>query len=137
MPLDPRSRLMFDYEVEDTRNELELMETAENFHDPAELIEEFMQTLVLLVERQPAASAKVLRLMVLSLSLENESLAARALEQLLDFLELPGDLLRYLIIHIQISPTDFAPSGSGARILHWSGAQQREKDMQMMGVAEQ
>ena len=49
-----------------------------------------MQTLVLLIERQPAASAKVLRLMVLCLSFENENLATRALEQLLDFLEAGG-----------------------------------------------
>ena len=49
-----------------------------------------MQTLVLLIGRQPAASAKVLRLMVLCLSFENENLATRALEQLLDFLEAGG-----------------------------------------------
>ena len=48
----------------------------------------------------------------------------------------PGELLRYLMIHISISPTAFAPSGAGARILHWSTAQQREKDMEMMGMAE-
>ena len=49
-----------------------------------------MQTLMLLVERQPAAAPKVLRLLVLTLSLENEGLAQRALEQLLDLLEAGG-----------------------------------------------
>ena len=103
VPIDPRGRIMFDIEVEDARNELELMEDAdadettevksehgEDFREPPELIEEFMQTLVLLIERQPAASAKVLRLMVLCLSFENEGLSTRALEQLLDFLEAGG-----------------------------------------------
>ena len=46
-----------------------------------------MQSLMLLVERQPAAAHKVLRLIVLSLSLENEELAKRSLAQLLDLLE--------------------------------------------------
>ena len=54
---------------------------------PADIIEEFIQTLVLLVERQHAAGPKVLRLMVLCLSLQNEGLADRALGQLLDFLD--------------------------------------------------
>ena len=61
VPIDPRGRIMFDIEVEDARNELELMEAAdadetaevksehgEDFREPPELIEEFMQTLVLL-----------------------------------------------------------------------------------------
>jgi hypothetical protein len=38
----------------------------------------------------------------------------------------PGELLRYLMLHIKISPTDYAPSGAGSRILHWSSARQRE-----------
>ena len=46
-----------------------------------------MQSLMLLVERQPAAAHKVLRLIVLSLSLENEELVKRSLAQLLDLLE--------------------------------------------------
>ena len=100
IPIDHRGRVMFDYEAEDTRNELELMEAEENdeaedkksehgtdFRPPADIIEEFMQTLMLLVERQPAAAPKVLRLLVLALSLENEKLAERALEQMLDLLE--------------------------------------------------
>ncbi len=104
VPLDPRGRQMFDFEVEDTRDVLALQEEADaalegkeqakeeekDFRPPSELIEEFMQTLVLLIERQPAASSKVLRLMVLCLSLENEGLSDRALEQLLDFLEAGG-----------------------------------------------
>ena len=99
IPLDPRGRIMFDFKVEDTRDELQLLEDLEKEEDekrsehgtdyrpPEELIEEFIQTLVLLVERQAAAAPKVLRLMVLCLSLQNEGLAQRALSQLLDFLE--------------------------------------------------
>ena len=57
---------------------------------PTELIEEFIQTLILLIERQPAAASKAVRLMVLCLSISNEGLADRAREQLLDFLEAGG-----------------------------------------------
>lgn len=88
---------MFDFEKEDARDELELAEVtddAENisdekqdFRSPGEIIEEWVQTLMLLAERQSTVSSKVLRLLVLSLSLENEGLAQRSLEQLLDFLE--------------------------------------------------
>ena len=98
VPIDPRGRIMFDFEQEDTRDELELMEEDEkeeekksehgtDLRPPEDIIEEYMQTLMLLVERQPAAAQKVLRLIVLSLSLENENLAQRSLEQLLDLLE--------------------------------------------------
>ena len=81
---------MFDFEEEDTRDELELMEAQEqeeneaksehevDFRPPADIIEEFMQTLVLLVERQPAASAKVLRLMTDLLSASRAGVAAEA-----------------------------------------------------------
>ena len=58
-----------------------------DYRPPADIIEEYMQSLMLLVERQPAAAHKVLRLIVLSLSLENEELAKRSLAQLLDLLE--------------------------------------------------
>ena len=58
-----------------------------DLRDPVDIIEEYMQTLMLLVERQPAVAPKVMRLLVLSLSLENEGLAQRSLEQLLDLLE--------------------------------------------------
>ena len=101
IPMDPRGRIMFDYEQEDTRDELELMDEEEDNEDeqanksehgtdyrpPAEIIEEYIQTLMLLVERQPAVAPKVLRLVVLALSLDNEGLAGRSLEQLLDLLE--------------------------------------------------
>ena len=62
---------MFDFEQEDTRDELELMEAGEkeeeegakeevavDLRPPDELIEEYIQTLILLIERQPAAAAK-------------------------------------------------------------------------------
>ena len=49
----------------------------------------------------------------------------------------PGELLRYLMLHIKISPTDYAPSGAGSRVLHWSAARQREVDSQMMGLSEE
>ena len=98
VPIDPRGRIMFDYEEEDARDELELMddegkegdqksEHGTDLRPPEEIIEEYMQTLMLLVERQPAAAPRVLRIIVMSLSLENENLSQRALEQLLDLLE--------------------------------------------------
>ena len=97
IPIDPRGRVMFDFEKEDDRDELQLVDDADDeenvsqhktdFRPPGEIIEEWVQTLMLLAERQPAISSKVLRLLVLSLSLENEGLAQRSLEQLLDFLE--------------------------------------------------
>lgn len=97
IPVDPRGRVMFDFDKEDTRDELELVEDADDdtersthkidLRSPEQIIEEWVQTLMLLAERQPAVSSKVLRLLVLSLSLENEGLAQRSLEQLLDFLE--------------------------------------------------
>ena len=98
VPIDPRGRIMFDYEEEDARDELELMddegkegdqksEHGTDLRPPEEIIEEYMQTLMLLVERQPAAAPRVLRIIVVSLSLENENLSQRALEQLLDLLE--------------------------------------------------
>lgn len=103
--LDPRGRVMFDYEEEENNNETELedeekddgsdaggdhrdKEGAEGGpREPAVIIEEYMQTMMLLLERQPAAASKVIRLLVLSLSLENEGLAKRSLDQLLDLLE--------------------------------------------------
>ena len=107
VPIDPRGRIMFDFEQEDTRDELELMEAQEqeeeteevatDYREPAELIEELMQTLLLLVERQPAAAAKTLRLIVLCLSIENEGLADRALAQLLDFLEAGGGVAELVV----------------------------------------
>lgn len=97
IPIDPRGRVMFDFETEDARDAVELAEADENddeksehetdTREPSDIIEEYMQTLMLLVERQPAVAPKVLRILVLSLSLDNEGLAQRALEQLLDLLD--------------------------------------------------
>ena len=74
IPIDPRGRIMFDYEHEDQRDELELLEDEEkegddkrsehgvDLREPADIIEEYMQTLMLLAERQPAVAPKVLTL---------------------------------------------------------------------------
>jgi len=48
-----------------------------------------------------------------------------------------GELMRYLLLHIPLSPTAYAPTGVGARVLNWARERQREKDMHMMGLAEQ
>lgn len=116
IPLDPRGRVMFDYEVEDTRDELELMEAAEaeeegaksehavDFRPPSEIVEELIQTLMLLIERQPAAAHKVVRLVVLCLSLENEGLASRALSQMLDFLEAGGSYAALAPLRVGAKP---------------------------------
>ena len=69
---------------------------------PTELIEEFIQTLILLIERQPAAASKAVRLMVLCLSISNEGLADRAREQLLDFLE-AGGFYSQLVVSTRIA----------------------------------
>ena len=70
IPLDPRGRVMFDFEKDDSRDELELLEAedkdkersehGEDLRAPADIIEEYVQTLMLLVERQPAVGPKVL-----------------------------------------------------------------------------
>jgi hypothetical protein len=48
----------------------------------------------------------------------------------------PGELLRYLLLHITVSPTAYAPSGAGVRVLHWAAEQQHEKELEMTGTDE-
>ena len=72
-------------------------------------------------------------------TLEGEEQRKRRIAQHSLFVQVdgPGELLRYLMLHIKISPTDYAPSGAGSRVLHWSAARQREVDSQMMGLSEE
>ena len=48
----------------------------------------------------------------------------------------PTELLRNLLLHIRLSPTDYAPSGVGARILYWAKEQQHQVDLAMVATEE-
>jgi hypothetical protein len=44
--------------------------------------------------------------------------------------------MRYLLMHIKLSPTAYAPSGISARILAWSKEQQHQVDLSMVSTEE-
>ena len=46
----------------------------------------------------------------------------------------PSDLLRYLLRQINISPTAYAPTGAGTRIIHWAEEQDKEKEQEMISA---
>ena len=54
------------------------------------------------------------------------------------FVQVDGtnELMRYLLLHIKLSPTAYAPSGISARILQWCKEQQHEVDIAMVSTEE-
>ena len=74
-----------------------------------------------------AVVPKVERFSVASASpLPGQGLAQHSL-----FVQVDGtnELMRYLLMHISLSPTDYAPSGLSARMLAWAKEQQHEVDL--------
>jgi len=54
------------------------------------------------------------------------------------FVQIDGTngMMSHLLLNIGISPTAYAPTGAGARILHWAQEQQDEMDKEMVGTDE-
>ena len=72
------------------------------------------------------------------LTSESAEGAKRRVKQHSSFVQMdgPGELLRYLLMHIGVSPTKFAPSGAGVRVCKWAGERQAEKEREMTGTDE-
>ena len=47
-----------------------------------------------------------------------------------------SELMRYLLLHIKLSPTLYAPSGVAAQILTWAKEQQHRVDLSMVSTEE-